>query len=141
MCRAAGVPFVQDRCIKMEHCRWFGGLNWVGSGDRRDLVAARGDAAVPADREFGFDDPPDPCRPARRRDHRRPRDAHLPDASYVFEDTQHAADLFDLNRFGNTYTRIVNPTTAAFEERVASLEGGVGALATASGLGARRSRC
>ena len=30
MCRAAGVPFVQDRCIKMEHCRWFGGLNWVG---------------------------------------------------------------------------------------------------------------
>ena len=57
-------------------------------------------------------------------------------ASYVFEDTQHAADLFDLNRFGNTYTRIVNPTTAAFEERVASLEGGVGALATASGLGA-----
>src|SRR5262249_37511715 len=57
-------------------------------------------------------------------------------ASYVFEDSQHAADLFDLNRFGNTYTRIVNPTTASFEERVASLEGGVGALATASGLGA-----
>ena len=56
--------------------------------------------------------------------------------SYVFEDTQHAADLFDLNRFGNTYTRIVNPTTAAFEERVATLEGGVGALATASGLAA-----
>ena len=55
-------------------------------------------------------------------------------ASYVFEDTQHAADLFDLDRFGNTYTRIVNPTTASFEERVASLEGGVGALATASGL-------
>ncbi len=56
--------------------------------------------------------------------------------SYVFEDTQHAADLFDLNRFGNTYTRIVNPTTAVFEERMASLEGGVGALATASGLAA-----
>ena len=48
--------------------------------------------------------------------------------SYVFEDTQHAADLFDLNRFGNTYTRIVNPTTAVFEERVATLEGGVGGL-------------
>jgi len=56
--------------------------------------------------------------------------------SYVFEDVQHAADLFDLNRFGNTYTRIVNPTTAVFEERVASLEGGVGGLATASGLAA-----
>jgi O-acetylhomoserine (thiol)-lyase len=57
-------------------------------------------------------------------------------AAYVFEDSQHAADLFDLNRFGNTYTRIVNPTNAAFEERVAMLEGGVGALATASGMSA-----
>ena len=57
--------------------------------------------------------------------------------SFVFEDAQHAADLFDLNRFGNIYTRIMNPTTAVFEERVASLEGGVGALATASGLAAQ----
>ncbi len=55
----------------------------------------------------------------------------------MFEDAQHAADLFDLNRFGNIYTRIMNPTTAVFEERVASLEGGVGALATASGLAAQ----
>jgi len=55
----------------------------------------------------------------------------------VFEDAQHAADLFDLNRFGNIYTRIMNPTTAVFEERVASLEGGVGALATSSGLAAQ----
>jgi O-acetylhomoserine (thiol)-lyase len=58
-------------------------------------------------------------------------------ASYVFEDPRHAADLFDLNRFGNIYTRIMNPTTAVFEERVATLEGGVGALATASGLAAQ----
>jgi O-acetylhomoserine (thiol)-lyase len=57
-------------------------------------------------------------------------------AAYVFEDSQHAADLFDLNRFGNTYSRIVNPTNAAFEERMAMLEGGVGALATASGMAA-----
>jgi O-acetylhomoserine (thiol)-lyase len=57
-------------------------------------------------------------------------------AAYVFEDSQHAADLFDLNRFGNTYTRIVNPTNAAFEERMAMLEGGVGALATSSGMAA-----
>jgi O-acetylhomoserine (thiol)-lyase len=57
-------------------------------------------------------------------------------AAYVFEDSQHAADLFDLNRFGNTYTRIINPTNAAFEERMAMLEGGVGALATASGMAA-----
>ena len=61
-------------------------------------------------------------------------------AAYVFEDSQHAADLFDLNRFGNTYTRIVNPTNAAFEERMAMLEGGVGALATSSGMAAHRDR-
>ena len=58
-------------------------------------------------------------------------------SAYVFEDADHAADLFDLNRFGNIYTRIMNPTTAVFEERMASLEGGVGALATASGLAAQ----
>jgi O-acetylhomoserine (thiol)-lyase len=57
--------------------------------------------------------------------------------SFVFEDTEHAAHLFALNKFGNIYTRISNPTTAAFEERVASLEGGVGALAAASGQAAQ----
>lgn len=57
--------------------------------------------------------------------------------SYVFEDSQHAAELFALQRFGNIYTRIMNPTTAVLEERVASLEGGIGALATASGQGAQ----
>jgi O-acetylhomoserine (thiol)-lyase len=57
--------------------------------------------------------------------------------SYVFDDAQHAADLFALQTFGNIYTRIGNPTTAAFEERMASLEGGVGALATASGMAAQ----
>jgi len=58
-------------------------------------------------------------------------------AAYVFEDAEHAADLFDLNRFGNIYTRLMNPTTAVFEERMANLEGGVGALAAASGLAAQ----
>jgi O-acetylhomoserine (thiol)-lyase len=57
--------------------------------------------------------------------------------SYVFEDTDHAAELFALQRFGNIYTRIMNPTTAAFEERIATLEGGIGALATASGQAAQ----
>jgi O-acetylhomoserine (thiol)-lyase len=57
--------------------------------------------------------------------------------SFVFEDTEHAAHLFALNKFGNIYSRISNPTTAAFEERVASLEGGVGALAAASGQAAQ----
>lgn len=57
--------------------------------------------------------------------------------SFVFDDAQHAADLFALQTYGNIYTRIGNPTTAAFEERVASLEGGIGALATASGQAAQ----
>jgi len=56
--------------------------------------------------------------------------------SYTFEDTAHAADLFGLRRFGNIYTRIMNPTTDAFEQRMAALEGGVAALATASGQAA-----
>jgi O-acetylhomoserine (thiol)-lyase len=57
--------------------------------------------------------------------------------SFVFEDVQHAADLFSLQNFGNIYTRLSNPTTAAFEERVASLEGALGGLATASGKSAQ----
>jgi len=56
--------------------------------------------------------------------------------SYVFEDSQHAADLFALKTDGNIYTRIMNPTTDVFEKRVAALEGGVGALAVASGTAA-----
>ena len=57
--------------------------------------------------------------------------------SYVFEDTAHAAALFGLQQFGNIYTRIMNPTTGAFEERIAALEGGITALAVASGHAAQ----
>lgn len=56
--------------------------------------------------------------------------------SYVFNSTGHAADLFALKEPGNIYTRIMNPTTDVFEQRVAALEGGVGALATSSGSAA-----
>ena len=56
--------------------------------------------------------------------------------SYVFNDAAHAARLFGLQEFGNIYTRIMNPTTGVFEERVAALEGGVGALGLASGQAA-----
>ncbi|MFB1029205.1 MAG: aminotransferase class I/II-fold pyridoxal phosphate-dependent enzyme, partial [Thauera sp.] len=56
--------------------------------------------------------------------------------SYAFDDTQHGADLFDLKVQGNIYTRIMNPTTAVLEQRVAELEGGIGALAVASGMSA-----
>ncbi len=56
--------------------------------------------------------------------------------SFVFDDTTDAANLFALQKYGNIYSRIGNPTVAAFEERIASLEGGIGAVATASGMAA-----
>lgn len=75
---------------------------------------------------------------------------HIPDAatgsravpiyqttSYVFDDAEYAAQLFELKQYGNIYTRINNPTTAVFEERLASLENGTGAVATASGMAAQ----
>lgn len=60
-----------------------------------------------------------------------------PTNSYVFQSPEHAADLFGLRQFGNIYSRIMNPTNAVFEDRVAALEGGVGALAVASGHAAQ----
>jgi O-acetylhomoserine (thiol)-lyase len=56
--------------------------------------------------------------------------------AYSFDDTQHGADLFDLKVAGNIYTRIMNPTTAVLEQRVAELEGGIGGLVVASGMSA-----
>jgi len=53
--------------------------------------------------------------------------------SYGFDSSEHAAKLFGLKEFGNIYTRIMNPTTDVFEQRIAALEGGVAALATSSG--------
>jgi len=58
-------------------------------------------------------------------------------SSYVFKDAQEGADLFGLRKFGNIYTRIMNPTTDVFEKRIAALEGGVAALATSSGQSAQ----
>src|SRR5687767_9274140 len=85
-------------------------------------------------REFGFDtrqvhagQRPDPNTGARA----------VPiyqTTSYVFEDSESASAYFNLQEYGNTYSRIMNPTTAVFEERVASLEGAVGGVAFASGL-------
>lgn len=57
-------------------------------------------------------------------------------ASYAFDNTQHGADLFNLNVAGNIYTRIMNPTTAVLEARLAAVEGGIGALCVASGMAA-----
>lgn len=58
-------------------------------------------------------------------------------ASYVFDDTAHAASLFNLQTFGNIYTRLMNPTTAMFEQRMAALEGGRAAVATSTGMAAQ----
>jgi len=90
-----------------------------------------------ADRDFGFDtrqvhagQRPDPNTGARA----------VPiyqTTSYVFEDPESAAAYFNLQEYGNTYSRIMNPTVAIFEERMASLEGGCGAVAFASGLAAQ----
>ena len=60
-------------------------------------------------------------------------------SSYVFEDPESAAAYFNLQEYGNTYSRIMNPTVAALEERLANLEGGIGAVAFASGLAAQSS--
>src|SRR3974377_1587262 len=57
--------------------------------------------------------------------------------SYVFEDPESAGAYFNLQEYGNTYSRIMNPTVAVFEERVANLEGGAGAVAFASGIAAQ----
>jgi O-acetylhomoserine (thiol)-lyase len=90
-----------------------------------------------SDRQFGFrtralhaGTPPDPETGARA----------LPinmTTAFVFDSTEHAAELFALRSYGNIYSRIGNPTVAAFEEKLATLEGGLGAVATASGLSAQ----
>jgi O-acetylhomoserine (thiol)-lyase len=90
-----------------------------------------------ADREFGFEtrtvhagSRPDPATGARAT-------PIYQTTSYVFEDTEAAAAYFNLQEYGNTYSRIMNPTVAAFEERIANLDGGAGAVAFASGLAAQ----
>src|SRR5271154_7619786 len=91
----------------------------------------------PAPRKFGFET-------------RMVHAGHVPDSntgaravpiyqppSYVFDSPDHAAQLFELKQYGDIYTRISNPTTAVFEERIASLEGATGALAVSSGMAAQ----
>ncbi len=90
-----------------------------------------------SDREFGFEtlclhagQQPDPATGSRAA-------PIYQTASYVFDDTDHAASLFNLQTFGNVYTRLTNPTTAMFEERMAALEDGRAALATSTGMAAQ----
>lgn len=74
----------------------------------------------------------------RKVDHTGSRGAAIyPTAAYEFKSCEYAANLFELSEAGNIYTRLMNPTTSAYEERVAALEGGVGALAVSSGMSAQ----
>lgn len=143
---AAGIEVVMDRCVKIEFGRLGGELSWYGVNS--GLVRNR---------------PPEPPQPRPARPHPAPlRSAELgfetraihagaaPDmatgarstpiyqtTSYVFDDVDQAASLFNLHSFGHVYTRLSNPTVAVLEERVAALEGGRAAVAAASGHAAQ----
>ncbi len=143
---AAGLEVVMDRCPKIEFGRLGGELSW--SGVNTGLILNR-PAQAPTDRhrkerplpprnvDYGFETKaihsgasPDPTTGARIT-------PIFQTASYVFEDVEHAASLFNLHNFGNLYSRLTNPTVSVLEERVATLEGGRAAVAAASGHAAQ----
>ena len=149
----AGIEVVMNRCPKIEFGRLAGELSWSGvnSGIIRNRppeppIARRGKerpappafaGAGPHNRTFGFETravhagaAPDPVTGARST-------PIYQTTSYVFNDVDHAASLFNLHNFGYIYSRLANPTVAVLEERVASLEGGRAAVAAASGHAAQ----
>jgi O-acetylhomoserine (thiol)-lyase len=144
---AAGIAVVQDRCMKIEYGRLAGELSW--SGVNSGIVSNRPMAAPnrPPARQraaaaggtlaYGFETrsihagaAPDPGTRARVT-------PIYQTASYVFDDVEHAASLFNLHNFGYLYSRIGNPTVSVLEERLANLEGGRAAVAAASGHAAQ----
>ena len=140
-----------NRCPKIEYGRLHGELCWGGFNSR--IITSK----RPSDARLMNDDskktPPQmpdwrsgtrlrdargPCRRAARPDHRRARPCRSTrPPAYVFDDVDHAASLFNLPTFGYIYSRLTNPTVAVLEERIASLEGGRGATACASGHAAQ----
>ncbi|MBN8889840.1 MAG: O-acetylhomoserine/O-acetylserine sulfhydrylase [Rhodospirillales bacterium 70-18] len=142
----AGLDVVMDRCPKIEYGRLGGELSrgGVNSGLIRNRAAepptARRDKPRPAPgraASYGFETlaihagaAPDAATGARIT-------PIYQTTSYVFDDVDHAASLFNLHDFGHVYTRLSNPTVAVLEERVASLEGGRAAVAAASGHAAQ----
>ncbi len=143
---AAGIEVVMNRCPKIEYGRLGGELSWSGvnsgiirnrSPEAPTARRARPDAAPSQNLTYGFETravhagaTPDPTTGARTT-------PIFQTASYVFEDVDHAASLFNLHNFGYIYSRLNNPTVSVLEERVASLEGGRAALAAASGHAAQ----
>lgn len=139
---AAGIEVVMNRCPKIEFGRLGGELSWSGvnSGIIRNRPPeaprprqAKERPAAPRNLTYGFETraihagaAPDPTTGARST-------PIYQTTSYVFEDVDHAASLFNLHNFGYIYSRLTNPTVAVLEERVANLEGGRAGVAAASG--------
>ena len=139
---AAGLTVIQDRCPKIEFGRLGGELSWFGVDS--GIVSAKVRRAPkpplktepdvqPGTETFGFETrsvhagaAPDPVTGARIT-------PIYQTASYVFDDADQAASLFNLHSFGHVYSRLSNPTVAVLEERVANLEGGRAGVAAASG--------
>jgi len=144
--RAAGIDVVMDRCVKIEFGRLGGELSWYGvnSGLIRNRAPeppqtrpARPRPSPARTEDQGFETKaihagaaPDPATGARST-------PIYQTTSFVFDDVDHAASLFNLHSFGHVYTRLSNPTVAVLEERVAALEGGRAAVAAASGHAAQ----
>ncbi len=143
---AAGIEVVMNRCPKIEFGRLGGELSWSGvnSGIIRNRPPeapterhAKPRPLPPQNITYGFETravhagaAPDPTTGARTT-------PIFQTTSYVFNDADHAASLFNLHNFGYIYTRLTNPTVAVLEERVANLEGGRAAVAAASGHAAQ----
>ena len=146
---AAGIEVIMNRCPKIEFGRLGGELSWggVNSGIIQNQAPqaprprrARerpGGAPASHNRSYGFETlavhagaAPDPVTGARST-------PIYQTTSYVFEDVDHAASLFNLHNFGFIYSRLTNPTVSVLEERIASLEGGRAAVAAASGHAAQ----
>jgi len=146
MAEKAGIEVVMNRCPKIEFGRLGGELSWSGvnSGIIRNrppeppiMKPGRQRCAPSHNVTYGFETraihagaAPDPVTGARST-------PIYQTTSYVFDDVDHAASLFNLHNFGYIYSRLTNPTVAVLEERVASLEAGRAALAAASGHAAQ----
>jgi O-acetylhomoserine (thiol)-lyase len=143
---AAGIEVIMNRCPKIEFGRLGGELSWSGvnSGIIQNRAPqaprprpVREQSASSHNQSYGFETlavhagaAPDPTTGARST-------PIYQTTSYVFEDVDHAASLFNLHNFGYIYSRLTNPTVSVLEERIASLEGGRAAVAAASGHAAQ----
>jgi len=141
LCEANGLRVVEDRCPKIEFSRLFGELGWHGFNSRvissrRERKGQASTKSSPGNFE-GFETR---CIHAGQRVDYETGARITPiyqTSSFVFQDVDDAASLFNLQSFGNIYSRLSNPTVAALEEKIAALEDGVGATCAASGHAAQ----